>query len=342
MSNKKFAIVTACLNEQDYVNYFIECYLGVGFHHFYILIDNSTDEQLPYTFKKHFHPFINVFYMTDIFSQDTIQNILENHPHKASLVHAALQEIFLRYVTEDYCMLVGVDSLLYLNGLTVQSFFEQKGITDDVGMIFFHWYHCINNKTVESNYNLVNYIESKKCHKSGSDHFFTLCNKKHVVKPSDDSHHYIINKPVLSFYNDNLYTIEPHHNFWDISKNILHVNSNSVRPHGCILHFLVRSVNDCLLKYYYQWNKNDISIIHQKRSIINNIINTNSKDGNYYEGKLNYLFYGDSSSGHLGPSTNYEPIFLGANDALLKRMLYECNVSYETYLKWCSQFGYLS
>jgi hypothetical protein len=81
ITNKRFAIVTACLNEQDYINYFIECYLGVGFHHFYILIDNSTDEQLPYTFKKQFHPHINTFYMTDIFSPEKIQQILATHPH---------------------------------------------------------------------------------------------------------------------------------------------------------------------------------------------------------------------------------------------------------------------
>ena len=342
MSGKKFAIVTAVLNEHDYLNYFIECYIGVGFHKFYILIDNSTCEQLPYKIKPQFIPHVRFIFMNEIFDQKGIQHRLHAFKHKSGLVHEALQVIFTKFVKEDYVMLAGIDSLLYLNEKTVQQYFAEKRIDDSFGLIFFHWFTCVNFKYIDTNYNLVNYINSPACSKAGSDHFFTLCNRKHVIRPSHCSHLYELAHPVKAFYNDKVVTIHPKDQFWRVSKEILHVNSTEVRPHPCILHFMARSVNDILIKYFFQWtSSSDPSIFEKKKLCLRNIILHGSKDREDYDGKLNYLNYGETDMGHLRIQTNYDPFITNANNILIRKILEQCEIPYDSYVSWTQNNGFL-
>lgn len=342
INNKSFAIVTAVLNEQDYINYFIECYLGVGFHKFYVLLDDSQGEQLPYTLKEHFKPRVQFIRLSEIFNKDAINYRLKAYEHKSGLIHEALQVVYRTRVKEDYCMLVGIDSLLYLNERTIQQYFIEKNIGDNIGLVFFHWFVAMNSKLIESQYNLVNYINSDRCFKAGSDHFFTLCNKKHVVGPTHDSHHYILNHDVLGFYNDNVYTIKPSYSFWTISRDILKVNSTDVRPHPCILHFVIRSVNDAIIKYYYQWSKNDPAVIEHRRRVINYIILSGSKDPAHYEGRLAYILRNNTFPNDLKIQTNYETIYIMGNDALIRQVLHESGVPYDKYIEWALNSGYFS
>jgi hypothetical protein len=341
MQGKKFAIVTAVLNEHDYLNYFIECYVGVGFHKFYVLIDNSTCEQMQYKLKPEFVPLVKFVHITEIFDQKGIQHRLQHFKHKSGLIHEALQIIFTRLVKEDYVMLAGIDSLLYLNEKTIQQYFQEKRIDDSFGLVFFHWIICVNTKYTDTNYNLVNYINTENSYKSGSDHFFTLCNKKHVIRPSHDSHHYELAHPVKAWYNDDVYTIHPKDMFWKISKEILKVNSSTVRPHPCILHFIARSVNDVLIKYYNQWSNNDPNAIEKRRVALRNVILYKSNDREDYDGKLNFLNYSGTDMGHLNIQTNYAPFDVHGNDALIRKLLSECEIPYDKYLEWIETKGFL-
>jgi hypothetical protein len=336
-----FAVVTAVLNEHDYLNYFVEHYLGLGFQKIYVLIDNSTSDQIDYELKPEIQSSVQFIFVTDLFKKFEVVEKLLRYNHKAVFIHEALQVLYKKYVTEDYCLLAGVDSFLYMDGKTIQEYFFQNNIGADVAMIFFHWYTCVNNKIVESEYNLLNTINSDDCFKSSCDHFFTLGKRDLVDCPSDDSHYYKINNPVKCMYNNQIVTVKPQHDFWNISKNICKIHSTSPHGHPCIIHFMIRSVNDCLIKYFYQWSTPYADNQESKINNIRNIILNKPTDSSEYEAKLHYLTYKNHVKGSQNIFTNFEDRSVGVNDQLLRKLLKECNIKYLEYINWCLHFEYM-
>jgi hypothetical protein len=339
MTHPSFAIVTALLNEHDFLNYFVEYYVNLGFQKVYCLVDNSTTEQKPYLLKHDLVDYVMFIHVTDLFKKFEIVDMLLSCNHKSDFIHKSIQNVFQLFVVEDYCLLAGVDSFLHLQGLTVQNFFAQNKIEQDVGMIFFPWFSCVNNKTIEQEYNLVNIIDQSSCLKYVSDHFVTIGKKNLVLCPSDDSHYYKIENPVKCWYNKQVAIVKPHHSFHNISNDLFKIKSCCNQP--CVIHFMIRSVVDCLLKYYYQWSLPFSDDKEQKIKNLFEIIVNKTKDQTFYEKKLHYLTYSSSLSCQPNIKTNYNDFQIKENELLLKTMLKQCNISYLEYINWCLHCGYI-
>jgi hypothetical protein len=107
-----------------------------------------------------------------------------------------------KYVIEDYTILLGVDSFLYLDNLTIIKFFDKYNIIKhDISQIMFKWIVLVNFD-YKSNYNLLKDIHDKKnINKNYNPTYFTLGNRYKVIHPSNDSHHYVIKNNTHNFYN---------------------------------------------------------------------------------------------------------------------------------------------
>lgn len=339
INNKSFAIITPVLNEHQYINFFLDDYFNLGFHRVYILIDDSTSPQDAYIIKPEHQDRVSLINLQSLYSPSELQNHLSNNNHKSGLVHDAIARVYMHHTTEDYCLVVGVDSFLYLNGRTIQQLFVERNITEDVGMVFFPWFVFLNNQTKEANYNCLNIMEHPKCPKEHNHHFFTLAQRKLVNRPSSDSHHYYIDRSVKAWYQDQTHIINPEHRFHDISQNILKIHCNSLRPQPCIIHIMARSINDIFIKYYHQWTK-DTRALQQKKQNIYQIIVNNSKYPGHYAEKLGYLLKVNHHVEKCSIASNYNEFPVNFNEVFIKRILSECGISYDQYMHWLSKNNY--
>ena len=264
--NKTFAIITPVLLEHQYINYYVDYHLNLGFDKIYIMIDNLDYEQQKYNIKNAESQKKIVFlYMKDYVTDYSSINF---NIHKSSYIHKALQNMY-SIITEDYTILLGVDSFLFLDNMTIQQFFNKYEITDDISQIMFKWIIAKNIK-YKSEYNLLHNINNYN-HSYGF-HYFTLGNRKKVTIPSVDSHHYDIkNNNEKIWYNNKIYEINKNDNFWSIL-NIIGKDNNAYN--GSIIHFLIRSISDAIIKTYYFWNEKSDSRIENIKNFINNLTTT--------------------------------------------------------------------
>jgi hypothetical protein len=332
--NKTFAIITPMLYEHTYFNYFIEYHLNLGFNKIYLLIDNLSGEQYEYKIKnEESKKKIVFYYIKDLLTEVEYEKYKDYH--KCILVHTAIQNMY-KYVIEDYTMLLGVDSFLYLNNLNIVDFFKKYNIYNyNVSQILFKWV-VLFNFDYKSNYNLLNNIDNKINLKKHYDmHFFTLGQRKRVLMPAENTHHYIIkNKTDTIWCNNKIYNIKSSDSFYDIS-NIL--GKEDTTRIGCIYHFLMRDMEDILIKTYYFWSKN---LLDRKYRIIPFIM-TDTKD---VHDRLSYINCNNDDSVIINKiiinindsENNYN------NDELINKMLTECNLTKEQLLICAEKRGFIN
>lgn len=246
-----FAVITPVLFEHKYLNYFIEYHLNLGFDKIYILIDNTVYEQNEYQLKNNLKDKVIFYYIRDFYTTEEL-NYFNTIHHKSGIVHMAIQKLYPK-VEEDYTILLGVDSFLYLDNLKILDFINKYKIFEkNIALIMFKWINLSNVEYI-SNYNLLKNINEKKnIIKKYESHYFTLGKKDRVIHPDGTSHFYEIkNENDNIWCNDKVYEIDKTLGFWDIY-NMFGANDNT--RIGCIYHFSLRDIEDAMIKTFYYWN----------------------------------------------------------------------------------------
>jgi len=323
--NKTFAVITPVLLEHNYINFFVEYHIKLGFNKIYVLIDNTDYEQDEYIIEnKEYNEKVVFLYCNNYISNEQKLNWSKIYRHKSGIVHYALQKLY-NDVEEDYTILLGVDSFLFLNNLTIQEYFVKFNITDDISQIFFKWVN-LYNKTSKLEYNLLKDINNNCCKKEYNVHFFTLANRKLVKCPSIDSHHYVLNnKNCKGFFNNNIYTITNTDNFHTILDKTTHITNYENTKDGCIYHFLLRDCIDPFIKTYYFWSGTTDKKILKKQ--INSFLNLDCKE---YGNRLDYFLKNNffETCEILINIENNNYVF---NYKYLNLLLNECNITKEQF-----------
>ena len=338
--NKTFAILTVVLLEHQYINYFVEYHIKLGFNKIYIVIDNTDTIQDEYIIKEEFKPFV---ILLDILKYITIEehnniSYAKLIGHKSGFIQNILQRIYKLHIQEDYTILLGIDSFLFLNNLTIQEYFLKFNIPDDVCEIIFKWVNLYNN-VYKSTYNLFENIDSKSINKKYNHHFFTMGNRKLVIEPSGDSHNYNIKENTGKiWFNNSIYNITNNDNFKTIVDKIGSDTNYENTNNGCIYHFYMRSVLDMFIKTYFYWS-NKTNKIDKINGIRNVIMNNGSlierlsilhiKNYNWYDKINNVTLNIDSINAN--DCTYY--------DKFINLMLSECDISKENFDAWIKKWG---
>ena len=338
MSDKTFSIITPVFLEHNYINFFIEYHLSLGFDMIYILIDNSTQQQDEYIIFDEFKPYVKMFDINMFYSPKMIYSFLEKKT-KDYLIHASLIDFIYPLVTEDYTILLGVDSFLYLNNLSIRDYFKVNGITENICQIFFRW-RCLENTIYSSTYNLFSYIDNNETIEEKNafynDHYFTMGKRSLVIKPSGDSHLYKIDGSGIGFYEGSVFEINSADNFYTIRNKMNDIKYYNSFHSASILHYLCRDLQNCLVKEVEYWNGmvgRDERIKKLKHLILCNsdlrrsrkIINRPDKQS------VNINIY-------------FKPINRGSyyyDDKLYYKIMNECNINKDVLLNWISEFVYI-
>ena len=321
---RTFAIITPVFLEHNYINYFAEYHINLGFDKIYFLVDDLDFIQDDYIINnKTIEDKIKFINMTSYTSDEEIKNYSVHH--KSGIVHKIIQN-FYPEVVEQYTMLLGVDSFLFLNNLTIQEFFTTNNIQDDVCQVFFKWINISNNSSYK--YNLLENVNEYNKHYNY--HYFTLGNKELVIKPSCDSHYYVVNNQSnIAWFNGNTLLIDNEDNFHTILDKIGNETNEDNTKFGCIYHFVCRGIYDVLIKTYYYWKRE----IKAKGLIRDIILNNINKDHD----RMAYFFYFTNTINYckeviLNISNNNKDVEY--NKKYIFKMLSECEISEEEFTNW--------
>jgi hypothetical protein len=329
MSIKKtYSVLTTVLLEHNYINFFVEYHIKLGFNKIYVLIDNIDYEQEEYIIEnEEYKEKVIFFYCTNYITNKQKINWPRLYGHKSEVVHYALQKLY-KDVEEDYTILLGIDSFLFLNNLTIQEYFVKFNITDDISQIFFKWVN-LYNKTLKLEYNLLKNINNNCCKKQYISTYFTLGNRKLVTEPSSDSHHYYFkNTTSKAFFDNKIYNISNTDTFLTILDKIKPVTNYENTKDGCIYHFLIRDYIDPFIKTYYYWSSNkDKDIL--KKNIYNSINGEFKKIGNRLD-----FFLVDDYFKICEISINIENNTYIFNEKYINLLLEECNITKTQFLNF--------
>jgi hypothetical protein len=334
MSDKRFAIITPVFLEHNYINFFIEYHLSLGFDMIYILIDNSTQQQDEYVIFDEFRPFVKMFDIKMFYSPEMIHSFLLKKT-KDFLIHNALIDYIYPVVTEDYTILLGVDSFLYLNNLSIRDYFKVNGITDNICQIFFRW-KCLENVIYSSKYNLFNCIDNNETFNqlhNNNQHYFTMGKRSLVLRPSENSHFYTMNETGTGFYEGSVFEINSDDGYWTIEKNMNAIKHYNSHHSANILHYLCRDIQNCVVKEVEYWNE---TTSRAERILkLKNIILSNS-DLRRIRKMINKQHYPI-----LNVNIKFKPIDRDNyyyDDKLYYKIMNECNISKDIVLNWISEF----
>jgi hypothetical protein len=329
-----FAVLMPVFNEYNYLNYFIEYHKNLGFDKFYVLIDDSSEIQNDYIIKEYLIGFVKFYRIKDIYNSEECRQIMLYANHKSKLIHLALQNIF-KTIEEDYVISLGTDSFLYLNGLNIRDFLFKNKIHYGVSQIFFNWIE-IFNKNIENEYNLLNELSKENYSYNFTNHFFTLCQKKHIDNLDITSHFYRSKQITnLCWCNNQIFELNKSNNFNDI----VNLKKNTViYEFGCIIHFLYRNIKDIFVKSYYNWNNDKKKI----SSIINKLITTNTfEKSNIGTGfRLEYLHRLKHKKCDIILKINnkFDEIYRDDNSKLFKNVLIASNINEEQLIEWFNTY----
>jgi len=255
MSVKTFAIITPVYLEQNYINFFIEYHIALGFNKIYVIIDDSTNSQAEYKIFDELLPFVRLFRHSDFYTNHETEEYLKICYHKSALVHRTIIDKVYPLVSEEYVILLGIDSFLYLENMKLLEYFKNKNISDDTALICFMW-TCVHNYSYKSDYNILKSINDEKTLLENNHHFFTLGKKSLVVGPSFDSHYCRISENRKLNFNGNVIEVTPNDNFHTVNPKLLTFKFE--KGDTCIIHVVQRDFQDSLVKGLYSWSKEKI------------------------------------------------------------------------------------
>lgn len=339
MINKTFALCAPIYLEHNYINFFVEYHISLGFDMIYLLIDNSTIIQNDYLINEKLLPYVKLYYITKEEAINDINNCIQ----KYEVVHNKMINTIYPDISEDYVILSSLDAFLFLDNLTLREYFTKNNISDDTAQIFFRW-KCLINMSFKSEYNILKDVNSKNIESRNYDHFFTMGNKKLVEKPTPcchmfitstntnamyEGHKFIINKltGVAEIFNklealDGIVNNLPHN-------HVLYVNNN--KHNSYIYHFMSRNIQDVFIKSYYYWKKNhDENRIDMIREIVFNNRKELSRDVVVKSKSENSSSITDVI---FKPDNTHQSTY-NFDESLFNKILEDCNISLEDFNKW--------
>ena len=136
----------------DYINQFIEHHLNIGFNFFYIIVDNLDFEQIDYKniISSKYHQNIKLYNMDKNFNFKYYQELINNNGNTHNYWINYFNNVVLKDVTEDWLLIEGCDSFLYLNGLNINNFINNVlKINKNTFQIAFPWLSAYNLENLE-------------------------------------------------------------------------------------------------------------------------------------------------------------------------------------------------
>lgn len=254
MVNQTFAIMTLVFLEQNYINFFIEYHVQQGFNMIYVMVDDSTNFDEDYLIEDRFKPYVKLYYYSDLIKIEHAKNLIEKGVTKANILHETLMDNIYPLVNEDYVILLGIDSFLYLNNLKIDEYLKKHNISDDVAEIFFKW-RVILNLEFKPKYNLLETLNTEKVKVYNHCHYFTLAKRSLVLKPHYNSHLFLTNGEAKGYCCGNNFTISQSDDFDKIRYQLLSINYDD--NHSCILHYINRDFQNLIVKEVYYWQVNE-------------------------------------------------------------------------------------
>jgi hypothetical protein len=67
---KTYAAIVPVYLEQNYINFFIEYHVALGFNKIYILVDDSTESEENYIIFDELKPYVNLIKYSDLYDKE--------------------------------------------------------------------------------------------------------------------------------------------------------------------------------------------------------------------------------------------------------------------------------
>ncbi|WP_075590607.1 glycosyltransferase family 2 protein [Labilibacter marinus] len=250
-NNQNVAILTYVLNEEAYIQEWLEYHIIIGVDKFYIV---STDDN-PTKYDKYLQPFADKVKLLHIDrNQDKLQFVAYKHAQE--------------YIKEDWILVIDLDEFIYLNKYNnIKDYL--KSMPDNTGHIQFPWLLApsweYSHSTIKQNINSSNLYASDHC--------------KSMVKKSEvkafSAHNHLTNSSTTSRLSSGKeHANRPYHNTFQL-------DTTYFQNHPFVIHLVSRGFYDILNKIIHQrvvhrWKTSDEikkvkKILKRKKITQNNI-----------------------------------------------------------------------
>lgn len=214
----KYCVYSRCFFENNYLNYFIQHYINLGFDKIIILHSGGSE----YTLSKEHEKIVDIHYLKNE------GNILVKK-----------NDYLIKNSNYDWILQVDNDELLILNNNyeNINDYVKEKLlINNQINAFYFRW--GMIEKFDNENNNNFSYILNKYKIFPNS-HIKTMFKKKDLLSV-DCTHHVSLNNLTVYFEN----------NIFNSNQAIHPINENSYNDH-ILIHLHTRSLNNLILKSFY-------------------------------------------------------------------------------------------
>ena len=328
-----YAICTILKFEHDYINQFIEHHLNIGFDSFYIIIDNLDFKQAEYINVIHdkFFKYIKLFNLDKSFDEQLYINLKINKCSTHSYWIKYFNQIVLPEVKEDWLLMIGGDSFLYLDGKNINEYMNNiLTVNNNIFQVAFPWLagYNLDNKPIDNFCNEIN-----KLHFQYHNHTYGM-GKVSNIEYLDESSHYFVPKTreqIIYIPENIILNMGKQINAFDIFKNNkFNINENS---NVFALHVQLRNYDEIIIKDLYSWNMcND-----DRRSLLNSLLtqnNTSNFISNTKAFRLNYILNNSCTKikeKQLNVANNNFINLNKYNKTVIMELLKSINIKYEQY-----------
>jgi hypothetical protein len=325
-----FSIYTFVKYEHDYINQFIEHHINLGINHFYICIDNINYIQKDYknVINELFNDYVSLYYINDII--DT--NISGTHFY----LNDYFNKNIIKDIKEDWVLTIGIDSFIYLNGMTMREYINSIDI--DIFQIFFPMFLLYNLNNCDTNdftHNYDNYYTIS------SSYMYAMAKTKHIKKLNNSTHFYETNNDMQKFIisnNSEIFEIKNDKINMDYLLKNINYDYYDNKIDIFSFHFYLRNYNEIIIKDLLYWSNN---IEEKKKSFsklleageyinyMNNNIDSNRFKQIYYYSKCKKLKKVEKKN-FLIKKYNFKNTEIYTEN-LITNFLKEINISKEKY-----------
>jgi hypothetical protein len=258
MNKTSFAIGTILKHEHDYINQFIEHHLNLGFDFFYIIIDNLDYEQINYesVIKTDYKKYIKLYNLDKNFDYEYYNNIKKQNlnPHQYWINY--FNQIVLPDIKENWILMIGGDSFLYLNDLKIETYVNNVlNKYDNIFQFAFPWLAGYNLDDLE----ILDFCgDVNKLYFQNHNHTYGMALVSNIEKLHLSSHLFVPKNEEQIIYipNDIIFKTDKNVTPYDIFiKNPFDINNLS-KHNIFALHVQLRNYDEIIIKDYFSWNLN--------------------------------------------------------------------------------------
>jgi hypothetical protein len=332
-----FAIVSYLMHEHDYVDNFVSYHARLGFHRFFFLVDNiDGSRQQPYVIDAQLAACVD---LTVVVAADIVG--MQSHPLPRSrelnvLVNAKL----LPRITEDWVLAIGIDSFLWLDGLSLNEHFRKypQIKARDCSEIFFPWIIATNVYDA----NLPDPLHRSDCLALSVPHSHAspMARRDRITGLADHSHQFEMKALTVNMFSCGVVTenMPAGLHVLEIFKIVL----KSYDPNkGALIHMVLRNYDEVALKGFFSWTKEAARALN--RDAVRSLVGGGPLSAEHRKALGSRLLFLDSVStaassrfridmAKVPPTTH--PVRRNATQRLVDAMLRECSLSKDEYVKW--------